>query len=373
MAIFSLKLVMFRSIYIVVFLSSFIFCASAQLDLEEQEIKLNQELLEFRSKFTSNGMDIASQDFSAKMKVFLTQDGVFDYEFKHLETVAIIDSPDKKIRIINWNIEYPDFSYSYAGFILVKNNKKVSIYTLTDALDPYESKPTSKLRADEWYGALYYKIIPFQRSRKTEYLLLGWDGGTTGSNFKIIDVLTVSRKSIGFGSPVMNNNNKISNRVIFEYADRAKMTMRFEEKYGRIVMDHLSPEATSLEGLYSYYVPDLSYDAYIYDGDYWNLKEDVIAVNAQQESTKDFIQLNPRTGKLERKRIKKGWINPSNAINKGEIEHVARMPETPETAVPLDDQSKDRKPKKKTRKSKKDPYGLSVTTGKHKIKKRKNR
>jgi hypothetical protein len=37
----------------------------------------------------------------------------------------------------------------------------------------------------------------------------------------------------------------------------------------------------------------------------------------------------------------------------------------------MDDQTKDRKPKKKTRKSKKDPYGLSVTTGKYKIKKRK--
>ena len=364
---------MFRPIHIVAFLTYFTFCASAQFDLEQEEIKLNQELLAFRSEFTSNGMDIASENFSAKMKVFLNQEGAFDYEFKHLETVAIIDSPDKKIRIINWNIEYPDFSYSYGGFVLVKRNKKVSIYSLTDALDPYEPKPTSKLSADEWYGALYYKIIPFQRSRKTEYLLLGWDGGTTGSNFKIIDVLTVSKKSIGFGSPVLNNNNKISNRIIFEYAERAQMTMRFEEKYGRIVMDHLSPEATSLEGLYSYYVPDLSYDAYIYDGDYWNLKEDVIAVNSQQESAKDFIQLNPRTGKLERKKIKNGWINPSNAINKGEIEHVARMPESPETAVPLINQPKDKKPKKKKRKSKKDPYGLSVTTGKHKIKKRKNR
>ena len=364
---------MLKSIHIVILLSYFTFFASAQISLEKEEIKLNQELLAFRSEFTSNGMDIASQNFSTKMKAFLSQEGAFDYEFKHLETVAIIDSPDKKVRIVNWNIEYPDFSYSYGGFVLVKNNKKVNIYTLTDALDPYESKPTSKLSANQWYGALYYKIIPFQRSRKTEYLLLGWDGGTTGSNFKIIDVLTVSRKSIEFGSPVLNDNNKISNRVIFEYADRAKMTMRFEEKYGRIVMDHLSPEAPSLEGLYSYYVPDLSYDAYIYDGDYWNLKEDVIAVNSQQQSAKDFIQLNPRTGKLERKKIKKDWINPSNTINKSEIEHVARMPESPETAASLSDQIKDKKTKKKIRKSKKDPNGLSVTTGKYKIKKRKNR
>ena len=52
--------------------------------------------------------------------------------------------------------------------------------------------------------------------------------------------------------------------------------MKFEEKYGRVVMDHLSPEAPSLEGLHSYYVPDLSYDSYAYNGAYWVLTEDVI-------------------------------------------------------------------------------------------------
>ena len=71
MTILSLKLVMFRPIHIVAFLTYFTFCASAQFDLEQEEIKLNQELLAFRSEFTSNGMDIASENFSAKMKVFL--------------------------------------------------------------------------------------------------------------------------------------------------------------------------------------------------------------------------------------------------------------------------------------------------------------
>ena len=97
----SLKLVMLQYTNIILFMTSFAFCASTQSNLEDEEIKLNEELLAFRSEFSANGMDIAGQEFSNKMKAFLSLEGAFEYEFKHLETVAIIDSPDKKIRIIN--------------------------------------------------------------------------------------------------------------------------------------------------------------------------------------------------------------------------------------------------------------------------------
>ena len=106
--------------------------ASGQIDLEKEELKLNEELLNFRTEFTAAGMDKANISFASKMKDFLLLDGAYTYTFKHLETVAILDSPDGKIRIVNWNVEYPDFSYSFGGFVLHKNNKKVSIFELKD-------------------------------------------------------------------------------------------------------------------------------------------------------------------------------------------------------------------------------------------------
>jgi len=342
--------------------------ATGQTDLEKEELKLNEELLNFRTEFTAAGMDQANISFASKMNKFLSLDGAFNYKFKHLETVAVLDSPDGKIRLVNWNIEYPDFSYSFGGFVMYKNNKKVSVYELNDAFDPYQSKPNGIVNEKNWYGALYYKIIPFLNGRNTEYLLLGWDGGTTGSNYKVLDVLSVSKKHIYFGSPVFNSNGEILKRIVFEYSDRANMTMRYEEKYGRIVMDHLSPEAPSMEGVYSYYVPDFSYDAYIFNGKHWKLKEDIIAVNNPQESNNEFIQLNPRTGRLEKKRFKKDWINPTNSGVEGEIEHVARIPETPTSNPPVEKKEK----RKKRRNKKYDSSGLSVTTGKYKSKRRRN-
>ena len=84
--------------------------ATGQTDLEKEELKLNEELLNFRTEFTAAGMDQANISFASKMNKFLSLDGAFNYKFKHLETVAVLDSPDGKIRLVNWNIEYPDFS-----------------------------------------------------------------------------------------------------------------------------------------------------------------------------------------------------------------------------------------------------------------------
>ena len=96
---------MFNHLYLIIFsicLSNF---ALGQVNLENEERKLNEELLKFRSEFTEEGMDKSNLSFTSKMKSFLALEGAFDYKFKHLETVAILDSPDGKVRIVNWNIE----------------------------------------------------------------------------------------------------------------------------------------------------------------------------------------------------------------------------------------------------------------------------
>ena len=346
----------------------------AQSQLENSELQLNTTLLSFRKAATVEQMDTENEIFKNEMYKFLQQEGAYNYTFKHLKSVAILDSPDGKIRIVNWNIEYPDMSYAYGGFIMIKGNKGIRLVALNDMHDAYDKKPIGTVDYTDWYGALYYKIIPFENGNKTEYLLLGWDGGTAGSNFKILDVLALGKRSVRFGSPVFISDNKLQKRIVFEYANGAVMNMRFEEKYGRIVMDHLSPEAPALEGIYSYYVPDLSYESYAYNGSYWVLKEDVIAVNDIGFEPKSFIQMNPRTGKLERKKLKKDWINPTNINqNDGDINHVARTPELEEetTNAPLE---YDKKAQRKLKRAyKKDPTGLSITTGKYKRKKNRNK
>ena len=336
--------------------------------LEQKEIELNEKLLQLRSAKTDEEMDQLNLLFKADMASFLKTDGIFKYAFKHFKTIAILDSPDESLRIINWNIEYTDFSYSYCAFVLRwDSEKKVALVTeLIDNLDPYTAKPEGIIDAKNWYGALYYKILPFKRNSKTEYILMGWDGGTTMSNFKLLDVLTFNASTLKLGSPVFKQKQSVLNRVVFEYSENAKISLRFEEKYYRIVFDHLSPEAEGLEGVYSYYVPDMSYDCYYYDDEVWILKEDVIAINDEQDKTGQVYVIG-KDGKFKKKLYKKKWLNPNNKKNSSDIQHVARTPESEEI------QKKEKKdlPKQKHLKKKYDPNSLLITTGKYKPRKKK--
>ena len=98
--------------------------------LEQKEIELNEKLLQLRSAKTDEEIERLNLLFKAEMASFLKLDGIFTYPFKHLKTVAILDSPDESIRIINWNIEYTDFSYSYCAFVLSwDSKKKVAVVT----------------------------------------------------------------------------------------------------------------------------------------------------------------------------------------------------------------------------------------------------
>lgn len=338
--------------------------------LEEKEIELNEKLLQLRSAKTDEEMDRLNLLFKADMAAFLNINGGFKYIFKHLKTVAILDSPDESLRIVNWNIEYTDQSYTYCAFVLSwDSKKKVALVTeLIDNLDPYSAKPDGIIDAKNWYGALYYKILPFLRNSKTEYLLLGWDGGTTMSNFKLIDVLTFNGGNLKLGSPVFKQKKSVVNRVVFEYSEKAKISLRYEDKYKRIVFDHLSPEAQGLEGVYSFYVPDMSYDCYYYDNEMWILKEDVIAINDEQDKTGQFYIIS-KDGSLKKTKYKKKWLNPNNNKNTIDIQHVARTPISEEI------QKKDKKnlTKEKRLKKNNNPNRMLITTGKYKPKKKKKK
>ena len=338
--------------------------------LEQKEIELNEKLLQLRAAKTDEEMNRLNLLFKSEMATFLKIQGVFKYQFKHLKSIAIVDSPDESLRIINWNIEYTDFSYSYCAFVLRWDSEKnvLRVTELIDNLDPYTAKPEGIIEPKNWYGALYYKILPFERNSKIEYLLMGWDGGTTGSNFKIVDVLTFNGNNLKLGSPVFKQNKTVRKRVVFEYADKSSISLRFDPKYKRIVFDHLSPESPGLVGVYSFYVPDMSYDSYSYEDEMWILKEDVIAINEEDKDKMQQIYIIGKDGNVEKKRTKNSWLSPNPDKNSSAIDHVARTPESEDVHEELQES---KLPKEKRIKKKDDPNRLLITTGKYKPKKKK--
>ena len=339
-------------------------------NLAELELQLKTRMDQLRAAKTPNEINKINALFTKEMGVFLRKDGAFQFQFSQLQTIADLKSDDGLLRIVHWNLEYPDFTYSYSGFIMKveEETENCKVFDLIDVTDPFTLIPEQQIDSKSWYGALYYKIIPIEYNNEIQYVLLGWDGATSSSTFKVIDVLVFKGNAAKFGSPVFVNKNKVSKRVIFEYADKSAMSLQMDEKRDRIVFDHLSPETPALTGIYSYYVPDFSYDSYIWEDDRFVLHEDVIAINKEENTNESSIYvMDPKTGKVKKESYRLKWISPEDKNREGDISHVARTPES-ETIIEQNDGNENEVPRKRWW-DRRNPNNLSVTTGKY----RKNR
>ena len=341
------------------------------MDLSVMEDELVILLDDLRKADGNQAKISANILFKEKLSKVIEQKEALTYPFSKLNTVGVIDSPDKLIRIINWNVEKEDFSHTYNCFVLHfdKRKKKYFSTELIDNSFGMPSHPTEIISSSNWYGALYYKIIPVQKGSKTLYTVLGWDHNSSMSQVKLIDVIYFTGKTLKLGAPIFKEGKVSKKRVFFEHSKKTSMSLKYESDRERIIFDHLSPESPSMKKFRSFYVPDMSYDAYILEANKWILKEDVIGVNkGNGEKKQTVFVLNEKTGKVEEKEIKTNWKNPSDPNNpNGGTEHVAVTPQDgTETKV-------DKTPKLKVdKKDKRDPSNISFQDQVVK-KKRKNR
>ena len=231
-----------------------------------------------------------NQQFYSKMDSILKEPGSFTFSFDSVKTLAVLVSPDKRLRIYNWILPLQRGNlFQYHGFIqtLDKKTKKITTYPLTEKKWATDSAELLKLDAPHWYGALYYKILHHKYNKKDVYTLLGWHGKDVQSTRKVIDCITVTPTTIQFGAPVFKTGGKAKMRLIFEYNAQATMSLKAEED-NRIVFDHLSPSDTRPEakGMFSLYGPDMSYDALEYEKGVWSLKKNIQPRNSRSESKK---------------------------------------------------------------------------------------
>jgi len=321
----------------------------AQIAVHEQEPDLRILLDSLRAARTDEAKASWNDQFRTLLKTTLENPDAFTYPFQQLQTLGKIDSPDGKVRIFTWNVEQADQSQYYSGFVLRKEDNKPGhkVFELVDNGDMSMSKTDEVLESDNWYGALYYKIIPVEKSNKTYYTVLAWDGHSTMTNIKLIDVLYFSGNSMKLGYPLFKSGTVTKRRVYFEHSEKSVMSLRWDEDQKRIMFDHLSPETPALEGFYEYYVPDMSLDAYEFQGNKWVLLEDVIGVNKGNEQV-HMNRLNEKTGETEVVVVDNKWIDPTTEGSPASKEvHIAM---TPELATGTSD-----KPDKTDKDIKKDP------------------
>ena len=144
------------------------------------------------------------------------------------------------------------------------------IFGLYDSSNFVNNPSYATLDNRHWMGALYYQIHTFKHKKKTQYLLLGWDGEDAKLNKKIIDVLWFDDAGQPkFGAPVFDNDGDIQSRMIFTFAEEAVMSLRYEKDENIIVFSNSIPPNPMQKGMFQYYLPDGTYDFFKLQKGFW--------------------------------------------------------------------------------------------------------
>jgi hypothetical protein len=271
----------------------------------------------------------ANEKFKGLLIFMLSHDGAYDLDFTVVKNLSALTAPDKKFRIFTWVVPRTDMSYECFGLVYSWNERKKAwvTYELEDVKNDITNPEKKVFRKNEWWGALYYELIPVKSNGSRYYTLLGWDGSTALSNRKVIEVLSFNPLGQpSFGASLFSGYGKQQKRIIFEYADFTQMVLRYEKQAyviekkkkntkknqpkpdnrnavnsdgfkaqqnqddnvkrkrkpaDMIVFDHLIPMNSSLNGQYQYYVPEVNIvDGFIFKDGKWLFKPDIDARNA---------------------------------------------------------------------------------------------
>lgn len=296
------------------FCSLFVVAQRNQNSMDSIELQLADLLVQLRTVKKDVEKKAVNDTFKLKFAEALAHEDAFDYPFQRLKSVGKIHSQDNEVAVISWNIEWEDKSHHYYAFILKKDKRKPihHVIPLEDKSYELPPQPKEQLDAENWYGCLYYAIKDVQKGRRTYYTLFGYDANNERSTIKLLDVLYFTGKTPRFGYPLFEVEDGYANRVYFEHASKAVMSLNYDKKREMIIFDHLSPETPSLHEFREYYVPDMSYDGYIFEDKKWRLREDVIAVNKSDDKQAYLHKYDADKDTVVRVPAQKKWEDPSD-------------------------------------------------------------
>lgn len=303
-------------LYILLLIPNFTFAKKIEIDtfLVRKENDLVLLLDKLRSSKENAEIDYNNLNFDEELRVVLNAPGVLDYPFDRLSTMSTIKSPDGVFRVFNWNIEDENQVHSHFCYVVKKGrggkNQVIKFKEDKFTLGP---RPDGMLSPNRWYGGLYYKIVPIKVGRKTMYTMFAYNGGTRSSNKKILDVFWFKGKSLRLGYPIFQderNEEELHRRVFIEYSEKATISVRYDKGINKIIFDHLVPEVGNLKGMYEYYIPNMEYDAYFWQNNFWNYQADIIVGNDKEKSRRIY-SIDEETGEETFEIVPIDFVNPS--------------------------------------------------------------
>lgn len=239
--------------------------------------------------------------FFNALKQALVSDSTLAEAFDSVRTVSFLRDPAGRFRIVTWYVPFRSGEFKYFGFVQTPPSRGQTgqLYELKDMSGFLERVSAQQLDQDQWYGAYYYEMIHIRHRRNDYYTLLGWKGNNRQSRIRVIEPFALTEKGPVFGAQVFDAGDRKPYRIIFEYSARVSMSLKYHGDFpkGRrktaqmIVFDRLAPTHESLQGNYSFYVPEVNvFDGFEFKNGRWVFMPDV---DARVTIHPSLVPLNP--------------------------------------------------------------------------------
>ncbi len=226
-----------------------------------------------------------------------------------IRNLSVLTAPDSSFRLITWLFPFDNGAYKFYGYLQYFNPSDTSwhVKALNDKHKEIDTPEMTQLRADNWYGALYYDMI----IKENFITLLGWNGYHNQLNQKVIDILHFD--TLGkplFGKQVFANYHDSVRRVILEYSNDVSITLEHDPilheievpsqnafmtskrtkqvKENMIYFNKLDPIQPMFEGDHRYYVPlSEKMQGFYFDHGKWVFREHLIILSKDVEETQE--------------------------------------------------------------------------------------
>jgi hypothetical protein len=221
-------------------------------------------------------MESLSEAIWSRLSVLLAIPDLFNYDFNDYDKLSTLLSPDGKLKISTWNIEYRNGENAFYGGISTKTDNSVRVTRLTDTYKTVRSPEQASLTPARWYGAIYYEMIENRYRGETVYTLLGYNGNNPFSKIRVIEALTIAGNGTPrFANAIFTDDKRSRRRLIFEYSNRANMMLRYDRNQRMIVMDNLAPYDSMFENDPRYYGPDFTHNGLRFERGKWVLYNEI--------------------------------------------------------------------------------------------------
>ena len=253
---------------------------------------------------------LASEELKAMLKNELSKKTAFEFPFDGVKSMSIITPPDSSFRLFNWNIPFNDGTYEYeCGILKQEDNSKTSFYFLSPVTNDSIEAEKATTANKQWFPGLFYELIQKETKFQTYYTLLIWEGNDRLTTKKHIDVLWFDQGGdIRFGAPIFIKEGRKKNRIIFEFSGQESMKMNYNSETDQIQFDLLVPVRSDYAGIYEYYFPAITQDAYQWQEKHWTFLK---LIDPDKEKKKEIKKYDK-----ELKKAKKELIQSKDTVIK---------------------------------------------------------